>query len=187
MTNVEKIRREKLIQQAEGYLDLILCLEGRWSLPDHLVHSITGKALNQLDRLESGSGRKSHAEYLKGQCFRLRQQYEEAVNCFWNSLDTDSENIHSLLGLAWCYKRLDELDLAVESLTRAFEVQPDNPVISFNLACYSSLQGDVDRCCDFLQKAIELDESFRELIDRESDFDTVRNHPQFEFFLSAIA
>lgn len=187
MTNIEKIRREQIIRQAEGYLDLILCLEGRWSLPAELVDSIASKALKRLDDLDANVGRKSHVEYLKGQCFRLQNDFERSVACFWKSLETDSENIHSFLGLAWCYKRIGELELAIESLTQAFQFQPDNPLISFNLACYSALQGDVEQCCDFLQKAIDVDESIRELIDDEKDFDAVRSHPQFSTLVSAVA
>lgn len=184
MSNIEKIRREQRIRQAEGYLDLVLCLEDRWPLDQPLVDTIAGKALAQLTSIDSGAGRKSHIEYLKGQAYRLQHSYEKAVSSFWNSLETDSQNVHSLLGLAWCYKRLDELDLAIESLSRALEIQPDNPIICFNLACYHSLLGNVEACCDFLQRALELDDQVRGLIESESDFDSVRDQAQFQAVVS---
>ena len=146
----------------------------------------TNKALISLGKLGADSGRRSHIVFLKGQVHRIRGEFEQAITAFWTSLETDSENIHTHLGLAWCYKRLDELELAIESLTSAFELDPSNPVISFNLACYWSLSGNVDQCCEFLMRAFELDDHFREMVDKEVDFDPVRNHPQFLSITSAI-
>lgn len=187
MSKINKIRRQQLIRQAEGYLDLVMCLEDRWTLPDSLIKSMTTKALDALDKLEESAGRRSHVAFLRGQAFRIRNEFENAISAFWTSLETDSENVHTHLGMAWCYKRLNELDLAIESLTSAFEMDPGNPIISYNLACYWALNGNVTQCCEFLVLAIELDDKFRELVDSESDFESVRNHPQFLSVISALA
>ena len=187
MANIEKIRRQQLIRQAEGYLDLVMCLEDKWTLPEPLVNSMTSKALNALDNLEESAGRRSHVAFLKGQAYRIRKEFENAIAAFWTSLETDSDNVHTHLGMAWCYKRLDELDLAIESLTNAFDMDPANPVISYNLSCYWALNGNVSQCCDYLVLAIELDEKFRELVEDEKDFDQVRNHPQFLSVITALA
>ena len=184
---IDRIRRQQWIRQAEGYLDLVMCLEDRWPLSQDLVDSMTSRALAKLQKLGATSGRKSHVYFLQGQAYRVRREYENAISAFWTSLETDSENIHTHLGLAWCYKRLNEIDLAIESLTRAFELDPANPVISYNLACYWSLQGNVSQCCEFLIRAFELEEHFREFVDQERDFDPVRNHPHFQSITSVVA
>ena len=67
------------------------------------------------------------------------------------------------------------------------EMDPSNPVISYNLSCYWALNGNVSQCCDYLVLAIELDEKIRDLVDDEPDFDSVRSHPQFLSVISALA
>lgn len=185
--NLKKIRRENLIQQAEGYLDLVLCLEDRWSLPQPLVDRISGKALETLDRVDAQTGRRSHIELLRGQAFRLQNRYREALEAYRQSLATDSENVHALVGSAWCHKRLGDLQAAIDDLEQALQLQPRQPLILYNLACYWSLLGNVDRCCDCMQQALDLDDRLRVYVDNESDFDPVRDDPRFQSCCSALA
>lgn len=186
MAQINFIKRQQLIRQAEGYLDLVLCLDDLWPLPEELVDTMTARALESLDRLDGFSGRKSHAAFLKGQAYRLRGEYEKAVSAFWESLDKDSENIHTHLGLAWCYKRMGEVDLAIEAANRALELDPNSAIVNYNLACYWALIGQVEPCCQYLIRAIEIDGRLRELVISESDFDAVRAHPHFLSIISAI-
>lgn len=186
MAQIDKIRREKIIRQAEGYLDLIMCLEDRWRLEEPIIQTITGKTLKVLDDLDSGSGRRSHVAFLRGQAFRVRREFEKAIIAFEESLENDYENIHTHLGMAWCYKRLDKIKLAIQSLDRAVEIEPDNAIILYNLACYWALAGNLTNCCEHLHHALELDNRLRELIEDESDFDSVRSSSEFQSITSAI-
>ncbi len=186
VAQIEKIRREKIIRQAEGYLDLIMCLEDQWRLDEPIIQVITGKALKVLDELDETSGRRSHVAFLRGQAFRVRHDYQAAVVAFEESLENDYENIHTHLGLAWCYKRLNKIDLAIRSLNQANEIEPENAIVLYNLACYWALAGNVLNCCEHLHFALELDGGLRELIDDESDFDLVRGSAEFQSITSAI-
>lgn len=186
VAQIEKIRREKIIRQAEGYLDLIMCLEDQWRLDEPIIQVITGKALKVLDELDETSGRRSHVAFLRGQTFRVRRDYQNAVVAFEESLENDYENIHTHLGMAWCYKRMNMIDSAIGSLNHANEIEPENAIVLYNLACYWALAGNVLNCCEHLHYALELEGGLRELIDAESDFDLVRRSAEFQSITSAI-
>lgn len=167
-------------------MDLIMCLEDRWRLDEPIIQTITGKTLTVLDDLDQGSGRRSHVAFLRGQAYRVRREFEKSVIAFEESLENDYENIHTHLGMAWCYKRLEKIELAIQSLDRAVEIEPDNAIILYNLACYWALAGNLQNCCEHLCRAFELDNRLRDLVDDEPDFDSVRSSPEFQSITSAI-
>ena len=163
-----------------------MCLEDRWRLDEPIIQTITGKTLTVLDDLDQGSGRRSHVAFLRGQAYRVRREFEKSVIAFEESLENDYENIHTHLGMAWCYKRLEKIELAIQSLDRAVEIEPDNAIILYNLACYWALAGSLQNCCEYLCRAFELDNRLRDLVDDEPDFDSVRSSPEFQSITSAI-
>jgi tetratricopeptide (TPR) repeat protein len=87
--------------------------------------------------------------------------------------------LEAWMGLGWCWKRLDRVDLAIAALDSGLAVFPGLPVLHYNLACYHSLAGNVPAAIDHLQKAIELDDTFRDLTGSERDFDSIRSDPRF--------
>ena len=56
---------------------------------------------------------------------------------------------------------------------------PDNPGLSYNVACCESLAGRASEALDYLRQAIEQSNEFRELARRDSDFDPIRAQPAF--------
>jgi len=90
-----------------------------------------------------------------------------------------ASRLEAWMGLGWCWKRLERVDLAIAALESGLEVFPGLPVLHYNLACYHSLAGNVPAAIDHLQKAIELDDTFRDLTGSERDFDAIRSDPRF--------
>ncbi len=82
--------------------------------------------------------------------------------------------------LAWCYKRTGRLDLAIESLEQTLIVEPDEPLLRYNLACYLSLAGQKRRALRQLSQALAIDPTYRKLAENESDFDPLRADPEFK-------
>ena len=94
------------------------------------------------------------------------------------------DKIDVYLALGWCYKRTDRIDLAIESLERGLEIDPSQAILYYNLACYRSLLGDKHRAIEFLGEALRRDPDYRDLVPGESDFDRVRDDPEFQALLS---
>jgi Flp pilus assembly protein TadD len=71
-------------------------------------------------------------------------------------------------------------------LERAQEVEPGQPLIQYNLACYWSLAGHKQRALEYLSRAITMKPKLRELVNEESDFDPIRDDPGFQALVSVI-
>jgi tetratricopeptide (TPR) repeat protein len=186
VTVYSRIRRQQLIQEAEGYLDLILAVSD--PLPLDMSHRVclakrAIAALDQLDHTEFCHGR---AHYLRGQAFRLMEKHHQAIDALLKAAEIDPLNVHIHLALAWCYKRVRRIDLAIQSLEDALEIDPDRGILHYNLACYWSLANNVGLTLAHLAKAIESSSIYRQLVADEPDFDPVRNHPEFMALANVI-
>lgn len=187
MANPLKKKRNQKIVEAEGYLDLILACSEIFALDRQYALVLADKALHTLAEIEENSGRSAHIHYLAGQAHRICDRHELAIKNFNESLEFDSENVHVYLALGWSFKRSGKLQQAIESLERALEIEPESGILNYNLACYWALADQVDFCVGYLSTAIEIDESYRDHISGESDFDSVRQHPEFMLLTTAIA
>lgn len=163
-------QRQRLLCEAEGYLELAMF--------DH--------ALVTLGQLGDAADLKGHAAYLRGESLRALERYPEAIVALQRASESMSDDIHVLLALAWCYKRNDQINKAIASLDEAELIEPDDALVQYNLACYWSLRGDKYHALRYLAIALAAQSDYRDLIDDESDFDSIRNDPDFLELTSVI-
>ena len=60
------------------------------------------------------------------------------------------------------------------------EAHPDQAFLYFNVACCESLAGRTADAIEHLGQAIEMWEGFRDMAKGDSDFDPIRNEPEFQ-------
>ena len=179
MSCYSRIRRQQLILEAEGYLDLILAASDVLPMEPRHRTCLANRAIGVLDQLEYEEFDNGRPEYLRGQAYRLMNEHSRAIDALLKAAEADPANTHIHLALAWCYKRIGRLDLAIESLEDALEIDPGRGILHYNLACYWSLTNNVGLTLAHLAKAFELNADYRTLVSDESDFDPVRHHPEF--------
>lgn len=184
MASPDRVRRKQLIREAEGYLELISLYEDRWQLDSHLRIAMADRAIECLGEITNPQGYKPHILFLKGQAHRLAGRFPEATNLLEQSVRLDGENLHAQLALGWCYKRVARLDLAIGALEQAVQLDPESAISHYNLACYWALAGNVLQTVRYLAIAFELDSSYRDRVQREPDFDRVRESTHFQALLS---
>lgn len=170
MSARNRIRLQKLLRESEGYLEL--------NLPQH--------ALDVLARMEEPGTFKGQKHYLTGEAQRALERYPEAIANLEQAADLLPSNVHVWLALGWCRKRTGRLDLAIEALERAQEVDPKQAVVHYNLACYWSLAGKKARALEYLGRAISLEPRYRDLVGEEADFDPIRSDPDFQALTGII-
>jgi len=170
MTSHDRIRRDLIIQHAEGYLAL--------AMPE--------QALLELSRLERKVSADAHALYLRGEALRELEQWGEAARWLSEATELDSDNVHAWLALGWCLKRSGFLEQAIEALESALAADSTESIVHYNLACYWCLAGDKSRTLSYLAQALDMDDRLRDLVPHESDFDPLRNDPDFQDLTSVI-
>jgi Flp pilus assembly protein TadD len=158
------IRRDKIENEAEGYLEL----------------GMAQQALSALSRLGDPSELDSNGSYILGESLRSLKRFEEAIEPLRRAAETASNNLQALLALGWCYKRIGRLDLAINTLEQALAVEPSEPLLRYNLACYFSLAGNKNRALRYLSQTLSASPDYRRLIDDEPDFNPIRHDPEFQ-------
>jgi tetratricopeptide (TPR) repeat protein len=162
-----KRRRERLLEAARGYLML--------EMPDH--------ALRELRRIDSSEEDLFDIWQLKGESLRQKKEHEDALAVFSRALEERPDDLTVLMGMAWCFKRTGQLPNAISTMEQAYQANPKSPIVLYNLSCYFSLVGDKAQALSWLGRALRMEPALRELIPDESDFDPLRNDPDFQFII----
>lgn len=164
MTTLSPAKLKRALEAAQGYLVL--------EMPD--------AALRELRGFGDNSDTPLPVFQLRGEALKLRGDYEEAVRSFEKVLPHAEHDMSLLMSMAWCFKRLGRLDKAVQAMKDAYQGSPKEPIVLYNLSCYLSLAGEKDEALSWLGRALRMDSSLRKLIPRETDFDAIRNDPDFQ-------
>jgi serine/threonine protein kinase/tetratricopeptide (TPR) repeat protein len=77
-------------------------------------------------------------------------------------------------------ERIGESQRAEEWAARALSLDPNHPVMLYNLACFHSVAGRVDTAIDHVERAIELGFLHKEWYLSDSDLANIREHPRFK-------
>jgi tetratricopeptide (TPR) repeat protein len=160
----DRIRRQQMVLQAEGYLEL--------GMPRH--------ALDVLARFGHGDSLPDHALYLQGEGLRALGLFREALAPLSRAAQGSPNSVHIWLALGWCHKRTGRIDLAIESLEEALAVEPNDALVNYNLACYWSVAGNKRQALIYLSRSFDLREHYRALVGSEPDFDAIRSDPSFQ-------
>ena len=83
----------------------------------------------------------------------------------------------NLLGAAYFVK--GEIDDASRMFQRAIEVDPNFATSYYNMGCIYATQKDKGRALEYLNKAISLDQKYREKARTDKDFDNLRGEKEF--------
>lgn len=187
MSRRDRIRRQHLLREAEGYLELVEPSEsGLESSTESRVH-MAQRSLATLERVPRRLPANSAVYFLKARCCVLMGELPEAVRQLRRCLRRDEENIAAWLLLAACYRNLDRLERAVESLEQALGYDPDQAQVHYDLACYLSLLEHVQLAVLHLERALDLEPKLRERIAGDSDFDPIRADPAFRAALRRLS
>jgi tetratricopeptide (TPR) repeat protein len=165
MASKAQLDHGRRLLAASGYLDL--------EMPAHALRALDGIAHPEATPYEF--------YLLRGQALRTAGQFDEAVVALSRARDERPTELDVLMGLAWCYKRTDRLSQAISVMQEAYLAHPKVPVVLYNIACYYSLAGDKAQALSWLGRALRMNTDLRKLIADESDFDPLRNDPDFQY------
>jgi Flp pilus assembly protein TadD len=165
MVSKAQLDHDRRLQAASGYLDL--------HMPEHALRALDGIAHPETTPFEF--------HCLRGEALRWSLRFDEAIAAFSRAQEHRPKDLHVLMGLAWCYKRTDQLSRAISTMEEAYREHPKVPVVLYNIACYYSLAGDKPQALSWLGRALRMDRDFLKEIPDETDFDSLRNDPDFQY------
>lgn len=186
MAGTDRQRRQQILREAEGYLDLISMFGEQWTPPVAIRSRLAQHSIDTLDRLTPTFAAGPQAQHLRGMALRAAERYDEAIEPLRKAAESEPSNLGTWLALGWCYKRTGHLGLAIEALDSALAVDPQQAVMYYNLACYWSLSGNANQAIHYLAQAFTMESQYRLLAETESDFDPIRADPGFRDLTSII-
>ena len=65
----------------------------------------------------------------------------------------------------------------------AYQFHKSEPLVVYNMACYYALAGDKENALSWLGRSLRMDREFLHKIHDETDFDSLRNDPDFQHLL----
>lgn len=179
MTAITSHRRQAILRQAAGYLELGELLVDGAAPPPPASRKLLLRSLDTLHELPEQARSGPAASLLEGEALRALGDWDAALPPLHRCAEADPGRIEAWLGIGWCLKRLGRLSEAIVALDRGLESSPQEPILLYNLACYHSLAGNVPAAIEHLTKAISIDDRFRDLTGMERDFDPIRGDPRF--------
>jgi tetratricopeptide (TPR) repeat protein len=108
------------------------------------------------------------------------RRYAEAEAWFAKLLALQPENTEGWIHLAYCRRRTQSLEAAVEALEHALHLQAAHPLANYNMACYRAVQGRHDEALRLLENAVRKDKAYGRLARDEEDFESIRRLPGFQ-------
>lgn len=164
MNGTDRKKKIKLLlRKAEGYLEL----------------QMASHALEVLLEIDDPGDQAFVLYLLKGFALRDLQDHVRALDSLHAAEIINPNSVPLQMALAWCYKRTARLDRAISSTELAHRLDPEEPILLYNLACYLSLAGEKEQALGRLGQALRAAPSIARMIPKETDFDPLRNDPDF--------
>jgi Flp pilus assembly protein TadD len=81
---------------------------------------------------------------------------------------------------------LGEKKRAIEWAERSLAIDPDDPMLLYNVACTYCVVGEPERALTILERAVDKGFGHKEWIDHDSDLDGLRDSPRFKAIAQAM-
>lgn len=148
--------------------ELLLCAAD--AQPDDYQAAIMGSAkLEEVDGLETA-----------------RPHIEEAIRRAERFIKYGPKLARPWNMVAFAYLLLGKRDEAIKAADTAFEIEPEMPSTLYNLACFYTKAGELERAIELLQSACEQGFGFAQWLRGDSDLDPIRDDPRVQDLLAKM-
>ncbi len=126
-----------------------------------------------LATVYAGLGRDEDAVAVSRQCLQVAEKH----------LELHPEDARAMYFAAGALCKLGERERSSEWARRALAMDPEDPGVTYNVACVYALLGKAEDAIDCLEKAIKHGFSHQEWIQNDSDLDSLRGSSRFQDLL----
>ncbi len=107
-------------------------------------------------------------------------RFDEAIDNYKKALHHNKTLKEAAINLSTAYMKNSNFDKALETLKVGIALDPTNPHIHYNYACYYSLTGQPKASMEKLEEAIRLGFTNFKQIETDPDLEKLRRSPEFK-------
>ena len=107
-------------------------------------------------------------------------QYKEAIINYKKALHHNKSFKEATINLSTAYMKNSNLEEALKTLEKGMVLDPKNPHIHYNYACYYSLTGEPGASLEKLKTAIQFGFNNFKQIEIDPDLEKLRQSPEFK-------
>jgi len=156
-----------------------------------ILEALSNKLMQQLrqdierieDSVDKLKVRRASDDLVRlGEFHMSQQNYKTAIQFFSEALRADSTNDFALTRRAYAWKRLDSIQNALEDVTKATKLNPENARAWYNMGCYFNLMGrPLNEVLEPLQRAAKLSpQIYNEIAIHDPDLESIRDRTEFK-------
>lgn len=113
-----------------------------------------------------------------------RSARRRGIACAESRLDLRPDDVRALYMGGNGLVALGERERGLAWTQRALDLAPEDTMLLYNAACIFSLAGDSESSLDCLEKAMRLGFAHRQWIERDSNLDSLRQHPRYRALMA---
>ena len=136
---------------------------------DYEIPRLQSQALKSL-------GRENEAEAANRRAAKLVEQH----------LELNPDDARALILGATARAVINDPIRATEYAARAMAVDPEDPMLLYNVACTYGVLGKIDECLDALEQAVSKGWGDRDWLQHDSDLDSIRSEPRYLALMRAM-
>jgi serine/threonine protein kinase/Tfp pilus assembly protein PilF len=133
------------------------------------------------------------AAHFLGQAYRSLGRHDEEVAhlrrglaLMQSSLELNPDDARAANLAAGVYASLGEAEPAIMYAERSLAIDPEDPMLLYNVACTYASLGRIDQAITCLERAVDKGFGHREWIDNDPDLAPLRSNPKYQSIVDAI-
>jgi len=112
--------------------------------------------------------------------------YRRGLEIVERLLELNPDNVRAIYLGAHGLVELGEQEKGFEWANRALSINPEDPLILYNIACVYSLAGKVEEAVHYFERSLETGFAHKEWIENDSYLDSIRSHHRFQILLKKL-
>jgi len=140
-----------------------------------IVQKRYDKSINELSSIEW---------YENGKIYNAKDDYNEAIHHINKAIELNPKYFDALYVRGGAYYNIGKYDEAIADYSKVIKIKPDTDAAYYFRALAYSKQGNKKNAIRDLSKAIQMDKFYAILADSPSNFEDMKNDPDFKKLIS---
>jgi tetratricopeptide (TPR) repeat protein len=109
-----------------------------------------------------------------------QEMYRKSVRLIDERMELNPDDARAVQIGAGAAANLGDSAKALDYAQRALKINPDDPLLLYNIACMYAQLGNPDESLNALEKAVDKGYGQRDWVEHDTDLDSLREIPRFK-------